>query len=223
MSFGNNIGSTVIPIDPTTYDQQLSDKVDSLQELFSGIEVPEFEVFPSPPSNYRMRAEFRVWHDRGDLYYIMFNQNTRERYRVDEFPVGSLLMNQIMKLLIEQVRNNEVLRKKIFQIDFLTTLSGDALVSMLYHRKLDDKWINETKILKKWFEQQGIRVNFLGRSRKIKIALDCDYVIEQLNVHGKTFTYKQVENCFSQPNAIVAEKMLEWTLDCTQNSSGDLL
>ena len=210
-------------IDPTTYDQQLAKKVCTLKDLFSDIDTPELEVFPSPPIHFRMRAEFRVWHDGDDLYYIMFNKSTREKYRVDDFPIGSILMNTVMTYLIDKVRSNLVLRQKLFQVDFLTTLSGEALISMLYHRQLDDEWTEEAKKLKLWFEQQNIPINIIGRARKMKITLDCDYVIEQLNVNGTIFTYKQVENAFSQPNARVAEKMLKWTLDCTQNSSDDLL
>lgn len=212
-----------MPIDPTTYDQQLHEKVATIQELFSDIKTPDFEVFSSPPSHYRMRAEFRVWHDGDDLYYIMFNRDTREKYRVDDFPTGSVLMNTLMKLLIEKVKVIPTLRRKLFQIDFLTTLSGEALVSMLYHRQLDEEWITQAKQLKNWLEQQNIKLNILGRARKMKIALDCDYVVEHLHVRGTKFVYKQVENSFSQPNASVAEKMLEWTLDCTDESTGDLL
>ena len=210
-------------IDPTTYAQQLARKVDTVNELFADINTPEVQVFASPPLHFRMRAEFRVWHDGDDLYYIMFDKNTREKYRVDEFPIGSVLMNTVMKLLIEKVKKNSTLRQKLFQIDFLTTLSGETLVSLLYHRKLDDEWKTEATKLKSWFEQQNILINIIGRARKMKITLDCDYVIEQLNVNGTVFTYKQVENSFSQPNASIAEKMLEWALSCTTNSSDDLL
>ena len=69
-----------------TYDAQLSAKTTRLQQMFGVFEPPAFEVFASPPENHRMRAEFRVWHDGDDLYYIMFNRETKKRYRVDAFP-----------------------------------------------------------------------------------------------------------------------------------------
>jgi len=213
----------VLQIDAATYEQQLADKVDVIKELFADVDTPELEVFASPPLHFRMRAEFRVWHDDEDLYYIMFDKQTRERYRVDTFPIGSILMNTVMTHLIDKVKGNPILRQKLFQIDFLTTLSGEALVSMLYHRPLDDEWKTEATKLKIWFEQQKIPFNIIGRARKMKIAIDCDYVIEKLSVNGTVFTYKQVENAFSQPNARVAEKMLEWTLKCANDSSDDLL
>lgn len=48
-------------------------------------------------------------------------------------------------------------------------------------------------------------------------------MVEKLQVNGQPYVYKQVENSFTQPNAKVAEKMLEWAVDCTQESKGDLL
>ena len=86
--------------------------------------APVPEVFRSPVSHYRMRAEFRLWHDGDDLYHIIFDQQTRSRIRVDSFPAASALINQLMTAMLEGVRNNPVLRQKLFQIDYLTTLSN---------------------------------------------------------------------------------------------------
>ncbi|MBV1891692.1 MAG: tRNA (uridine(54)-C5)-methyltransferase TrmA, partial [Gammaproteobacteria bacterium] len=47
-------------IDPTTYDQQLQEKVANLEERFQGLELPTLETYPSRPLNYRMRAEFKI-------------------------------------------------------------------------------------------------------------------------------------------------------------------
>ncbi len=35
--------------------------------------------------------------------------------------------------------------------------------------------------------------------------------------------YQQIENSFTQPNGPVAQKMLDWAIDCTRDSEGDLL
>ena len=56
--------------DPSRYSAQLEEKTNRLKELFSELEMPVLSVFASPPLHYRMRAEFRVWHDQDDLYYI---------------------------------------------------------------------------------------------------------------------------------------------------------
>ncbi|MGF1759073.1 tRNA (uridine(54)-C5)-methyltransferase TrmA [Photobacterium sagamiensis] len=210
-------------INTADYQQQLDEKAERIQNIFEDFETPELEVFASPAEHYRMRAEFRVWHEGEDLYYVMFNQETREKYRVDQFPAASRLINDLMPLLIEALKPSHTLRHKLFQVDFLSTLSGEILVSLLYHRQLDEAWEAEAKALKQRLNDEGFNLNIIGRARKMKIIIDRDFVIEKLNVFDQSLTYKQVENSFTQPNGEVAQKMLEWAVDCTQDSEGDLL
>ncbi len=79
----------------------------------------------------------------------------------------------------------------------------------------------EAKALKAALVEQGFDVQLIGRASKTKIMLDNDYVDEVLPVMGKNMVYRQVENSFTQPNAQVNIKMLEWAIESTQ--TGDLL
>ena len=49
------------------YEAQLAEKVVRLQKMMAPFSAPVPEVFRSPVSHYRMRAEFRLWHDGDDL------------------------------------------------------------------------------------------------------------------------------------------------------------
>jgi len=206
----------------TNYEAQLEEKKERLTKMFAQFSTPALEVFPSSPSHYRMRSEFRVWHDGEDLYYYMFDKMNDQKVRTDQFLPAGLLINQMMEALMTELRPNKVLRHKLFQVDFLSTLSGEILVSLLYHRPLGDDWTLEASALKERLSKT-FSVNIIGRARKQKIVLDQDFVIEKLLVNGKELVYKQVENSFTQPNAQVAVKMLEWAIDVTKNSKGDLL
>ena len=42
----------------------------------SGIELPETEVFESERQNFRMRAEFRVWHEDDRSFFAMFDSDS---------------------------------------------------------------------------------------------------------------------------------------------------
>lgn len=212
-----------LDVNPQDYQEQLNEKKARLEQMFTCYQMPKLEVFESESQHYRMRAEFRVWHEGDDLYYIMFNQETREKYRVDQFPAASGLINEVMPLLMDEMKSNDSLRRKLFQVDFLSTLSGEILISLLYHRQLNEKWIENAKALKQRLIDKGYKLNIIGRARKMKIVLDRDYVIEKLNVNGQPYLYQQVENSFTQPNGKIAEKMLEWAIDCTRDSQGDLL
>ena len=199
------------------YDAQLAEKVTRLQTMMTPFSAPAPEVFRSPVSHYRMRAEFRIWHDGDDLYHIMFDQQTKGRIRVDSFPAASQLINTLMTAVLDGVRDNQVLRHKLFQIDYLTTLSNQAVVSLLYHKKLDDAWREQAEALRDALRAKGLNVQLIGRATKTKIELDQDYIDERLPVAGKEMIYRQVENSFTQPNAAMNIQMLEWALDTTQN------
>jgi len=209
-------------VDPDNYEKQLDAKKAQFNEQFATFNLPELEVFASPKQNYRMRSEFRVWHDGDDLYYIMFDQTSKQKIRIENFPPASKIINDLMPLLIEKIKVNKMLRHKLFQIEFISTLSGEVVVSLLYHKQLDDAWIEEANKLKATLSTQ-FNLNFIGRARKQKLPLDKDYVVESLEVDGQTLIYQQVENSFTQPNAAISIKMLEWAIDCTRESQGDLL
>lgn len=209
-------------IDPSNYEQQLSVKQDDMTELFSQFNGPDIDVYRSEPIHYRQRAEFRVWHQGDDLYYIMFDPTTKQKFKVENFPVASQLINHLMTALLSAIKTEPILRYKLFQVDFLTTLSGEAIISLLYHKPLDDDWQEQATRLK-----QGLSniapVHIIGRARKQKCVVNQDHVIEKLNVGEQTFVYQQVENGFTQPNAKVNEQMLLWAQQATSGHGGDLI
>ncbi len=209
-------------MDPKNYDAQLEEKRIKLEQTFAEFTPPSLEVFASEPANYRMRAEFRVWHDGDDLYYYMFDKALNEKVRCEQYLPAGKLINEVMTALMEELRPNHDLRFKLFQVDFLSTLSGEILVSLLYHRQLNDEWRAQAEQMKQRLSAK-FNVNFIGRARKQKIDLDKDFVVETLTVDGNELKYKQIENSFTQPNAKVSVKMLEWAISATKDSTGDLL
>ena len=209
-------------LDPAHYAAQLEEKRLKLKQIFASFNTPELEVFESTPAHYRMRSEFRVWHEGEDMYFYMFDKVADQKVRTDQYLPASILINDMMKSLMEEIRPNQILRHKLFQVDFLSTLSGEILVTLLYHRQLGADWIAAVNELKTKLNLK-FKVHLVGRARKQKIDVDQDYVIEELPVDGKKLIYKQIENSFTQPNAKVAIKMLEWAIDVTRESKGDLL
>lgn len=62
------------------------------------------------------------------------------RVRIDEFPVASELICALMPLLRHELISKPVLREKLFQANFHTTLSKEAIISLTYRSTLDDVW-----------------------------------------------------------------------------------
>lgn len=218
----------IFDIDPSRYDAQLEAKRQRIERQFARFSPPPLEVFASPPSHYRMRAEFRVWHEGDDLFYAMFEADpeaplqrgrvAQRVVRVDRFPVASERINELMPRLLDAIRDEPLMRRKLFQVEFLTTLSGESLVTMIYHKPLDDAWETRAREL-----QAELGVSLIGRSRKQRLVLDRDHVWERLEVDGRELRYQQVENSFTQPNAEICRSMLSWARDVTRESEGDLV
>ncbi|WP_018983700.1 tRNA (uridine(54)-C5)-methyltransferase TrmA [Salinimonas chungwhensis] len=204
------------------YRKQLSEKVKRLDDLLAPFNAPELTIYPSATEHYRMRAEFRVWHDGDDLYHIMFDQQTKEKYRVDTFPPASETINTAMAVLIEKLRSNTVLRNKLFQIDYLSGLSNELVISLLYHKPLSDEWQHEATKLRQELADI-LPVNIIGRARKQKQVIGNDFIIEALPVKETTYYFKHIENSFTQPNAHVNCGMIEWAMGVCEKNQRDLL
>ncbi|GAB6034956.1 tRNA (uridine(54)-C5)-methyltransferase TrmA [Galenea microaerophila] len=204
---------------PEQYQAQLEQKQQRLQRLLG--ELPQFSCFPSSPEHYRQRAEFRVWHEGDALDYIMFDPESKQRVKIVDCPMADRKISQLMPQLLNAIKAVPVLREKLFQIDFLTTLSGEMLVTLIYKKPIaeNEAWQAAANGLR---ERLPI-THIIGRARKQKVVLDHDYVIEQLQVDGQTFIYQQVENSFTQPNAVMAQNMLHWARKVTRDSAGDLI
>ncbi|RUO24110.1 tRNA (uridine(54)-C5)-methyltransferase TrmA [Aliidiomarina minuta] len=205
-----------------SYDEQLADKVNALQQKLAPFNPPALDVYPSPPMHYRMRAEFRVWHEGDDLYYIMFDKNTHDKYRVDQLPAANQLINQLMPALLEYLKPRETLRRKLFQVDFLTTTTDEVVISLLYHRQLDESWKTEAEKLRHALGDYA-NINLIGRARKQKEVLGSDTLVERIQVNQRNYEFEQVENSFTQPNAYTNKRMLHWAHTLTLGSQGDLL
>ncbi|WP_461515964.1 tRNA (uridine(54)-C5)-methyltransferase TrmA [Porticoccus sp.] len=205
-------------VNPDNYQQQLAEKLSLLQDEFQALSLPDIAVFQSPPIHYRMRAEFRIWHEQGSAHYAMNRPGEKTPYIIDEFPVGSALMNKLMPPLLNAINATPRLSRRLFSAEFLTTMSGDALITLIYHKSLDEEWEVAAKQL-----QEKLGVPVIGRSRKQKRVLERDYVTEALQVNGREYRYQQVESGFTQPNAAVNEKMLTWASAHAGDCGGDLL
>lgn len=210
---------TIVPYSEESYPIQLQEKLDKVKKLFDGIRIPEPELHTSPARGYRMRAEFKIWHEGSQAFYAMYKKGEYKKpYIIHDFPPGHKLINTLMPELLLSVNQSEILRRRLFQAEFLTTLSGEALITLIYHKKLDDEWLEQAGIL-----ARHLGVGLIGRSRKQKITIGKDYVTEQLSVNGQVFKYQQIEGSFTQPNAIICQKMLDWAVKKSARFGGDLL
>jgi tRNA (uracil-5-)-methyltransferase len=201
------------------YESLLAEKTRRIESQFKQFGIPDIQVFASQPKHFRLRAEFKVWHEGDRCFHAMFERGTKNGpIEITNFPIASKAIAQLMPKLIAEINQSVELKHRLFQLEYLNTLSGDMLVTLIYHRQLNDTWIAEAKRIKEKF---GIHI--IGRAKKMRLLLDQDHVIETLHVDGKALKYKQIEGGFTQPNGEMNQNMLSWARNCADNKESDLL
>ena len=199
------------------YEEQLSTKANSIIESFSPFYEGKIDVFASRQERYRYRSEFKVYHDDGIVSYAMSHMDKQGSIKINSCSIVSQPIADVMSPLLDALCEAKI-EYKLFGIDFLSTQAGEVVASLLYHRALDEQW---QEIAKAIAVKLGIHI--IGRSRKQKLILSQDYVTETLKIGDRDYRYVHIENSFTQPNAQVNEKMIEWSLSQLDNIGGDLL
>ena len=207
-------------IQPECYDELFARKWQGVAERFAAaLPVPEPQAYRSPVDSYRVRAEFRIWHEGDALDYVMFDSEApRQPVVVRDFPPAIAPIRERMGPLRQALTGNPELRRKLFQVEFLASRDGDCVITLIYHRPLDEAWDAAARGLGEQLDAQ-----LIGRSRRQKRVLSRDHVVERFTVGERGYRYRQYEQSFVQPNAPVNERMLNWVWERGRNATGDLL
>lgn len=209
-------GST---FNPANYPVQLGEKAERLRDLLAPFDAPSAQVFDSPREHYRLRAEFRLWREGDQRHYAMFAPGEKHTpILIEQFPIASEAINALMPRLKAAWQADPALGFKLFQVEFLTTLAGDAMITLCYHRPLDEAWEQAARPL-----AERLGVNLIGRSKGKRVVIGRDYANETLDVAGRPFHYRQPEGAFTQPNGQVCQKMLAWAYEALGERNDDLL
>ena len=191
--------------DQILYKKQLI--ADKFREFFDG----EFEFFVSSPQNYRIRAEFGIWHDiwhsASDLAYTMGGARSK-KILINECPKVALPIANLMPQLLEALRRSEALKERLFGVEFISCASG-ILATLLYHKRLGER---EQGAICELAGKLGIRV--MARARGQKLLSGELSLTDELCVDGRVYKFRFGENAFIQPNRGVNEKMIAWARSC---------
>ena len=191
--------------DQILYKKQLIS--DKFKEFFDG----EFEFFASQPQNYRIRAEFGIWHDiwhsAFDLAYTMGGAHSK-KILINECPKVALPIANLMPRLLEALRRSEALKERLFGVEFISCASG-ILATLLYHKRLGKR---EQEAICELADKLGIRV--MARARGQKLLSGELSLTDELCVDGRVYKFRFGENAFIQPNRGVNEKMIAWARSC---------
>ena len=204
-----------------SYEEQLNFKLQREKERFSDFTTMDFDIIKSEEKAFRNRAEFRIWWEKDEsgkeiLSYAMndFNKNILE---INSCQIVSPQIQEIMPKLLDLLMSELTLSYKLFAVEFLGSTTNDMLVTLIYHKKLDEEWNELAKQIEK-----KLNIKIMGRSRKQKIVLSSESINETLNINNQNFKFAYQEGGFTQPNTNVNIQMIEWVLNNIETSSKDL-
>ena len=198
-----------------SYEDELREKEQRVLGLMSPFGVKSLEVFSANESNYRARSEFKIWHDDNGANYAMGRLDKQGATNIIECPKVIVPIEKRMQPLLDTINSSKVLKHRIFSVEFLATTTDEVLITMIYHRKLDEEWEKEARALEK-----SLNASIMGRSRKQKLILSQEYVTEKLHIDNLDYFYRHYESGFTQPNPAVNIKMIEWAIKQAKKVKG---
>ena len=204
------------------YDEQLNYKIQREKNRFSNLTALDFDIIKSSSKNFRNRSEFRVWwekdeNEQKDILTYAMNDFNKEILKIDSCEIVSEDIKKLMPKLLDELQKSMILSFRLFSIEFLVSSTSDMLVTLIYHKKLEDEWIGLAKDI-----QQKFNIKIIGRSRKQKIVLSSDFINESLKINNQESKFAYEDNGFTQPYTSVNIKMIEWVLNNTKESKKDL-
>jgi len=195
-----------------SYEEQLATKIDIEKQRFNALWDKEFDIIKSSDGAFRNRAEFRIWKtfDEKNDYIIDYAMNDKEKRPliIKSCSIVSDDISKIMPILLENLSSDDDLNYKLFSAEFLSSTTSDMLVTLIYHRALNENWNLKAKELEK-----KLNIKIIGRSRKQKVILTDDCIEESLPINGEIFKFIYKEGGFTQPNQKVNIQMIEWVLN----------
>ena len=199
------------------YEAQLHQKVQKNKERFLAYFSGEIAIYKSLDEHYRARSEFKIWHIDDEISYAMNHIEKKAPLLIDECPQVNEHIALLMPKLLKAVKEQDI-GLKLFGADFLSSSSGEIVVSLLYHRKLDALWQQKAEKI-----ATDLGIYIIGRSRKQKLVIGQDYITETLHVENQSYKFQYIENSFTQPNPRVNEQMISWVSDKFSDTQNDLL
>ena len=151
----------------------------------------------SPPNGYRSRCEFGYKNG----FYTMYSSEDKILF-LDTFAVARPSIQNLMPKLLDEINNSYDLKNKLFQINFRTNRKNKILVSLIYHKLLDDEMkCSANKISNK------LNININLRSKNNLYSTHNDLLDDEIeNLETLLF---QTDQSFYQPNHFHMPEMID--------------
>ncbi len=168
-------------------------KFESFKKNISSDFHDDIKITMSPATSFRSRCEFSY----SDNSYVMFEKD--KKLYLDDFTLASSCIRKIMPNLLDEINKSKCLDKKLFQINFRANSNNIVLVTLIYHKSIDNEMINKIEAISK-----KLNINLIVRSKNYIYRTSDNYFEDFIN----NIKVYQTDNCFYQPNKFLLTKMI---------------
>ena len=168
-------------------------KFESFKKSISSDFHDDIKITMSPATSFRSRCEFSY----SDNSYVMFEKD--KKLYLDDFTLASSCIRKIMPNLLDEINKSKCLDKKLFQINFRANSNNIVLVTLIYHKSIDNEMINKIEAISK-----KLNINLIVRSKNYIYRTSDNYFEDFIN----NIKVYQTDNCFYQPNKFLLTKMI---------------
>ena len=189
------------------YAIALTTKRKSFENIFGF--TPD-KVFDSAPRGFRARGEFRLHRERDKegnttalslcMNSIGANSRTPIKNCPNLLPHLQALLAKLPTLLLPTP-----LEHKLYAINLLGSNTQETILTLIYHKKLDEAWHTAAESLAK-----SLNISIIGRAKNQKITIGKSLITSTITLKEQTLTYLHQEGSFSQPNPAINAKMLSF-------------
>lgn len=192
-------------------------KYNNFKLNISSIYSDEIKINISPGTSYRSRCEFSYANNS----YVM--HDNKSKIFLESFPNASSPIQKIMPILLDKINKSKLLNSKLFQINFRSNTNKQVLVTLIYHKELNDEIKDSVNKLNNKLIM--FNTNIILRAKN-EIYPDQDIYfkdnIKLVNSQRNIVIY-QTDNCFYQPNRFLLPKMIDKVISYINNSKVDLM
>eukprot|EP01064_Diplonema_japonicum_P016290 TRINITY_DN24296_c0_g1_i1.p1 TRINITY_DN24296_c0_g1~~TRINITY_DN24296_c0_g1_i1.p1 ORF type:complete len:420 (+),score=66.10 TRINITY_DN24296_c0_g1_i1:55-1314(+) len=213
---------------PDEYEKLLEEHVRGVRDNFSeflGGGKP-LDVYPSPREAFRLRVKFLIYGNVGEdgdseneedvpegtepIKYAGWHEG--KRHPVDEYRIASHTIQEKMPDVLAYISNNRPLRYNLRGLQYLSTMSGDLLLTMIYEkRRLSEVWQRNANKMR-----SDLGIDLIAQTKGVlRLIGGRQHVNEELKgPSGEPLYYKQIAGNFSNPNGYMAMHTLTWLQMC---------
>mmetsp|Transcript_151778 Transcript_151778/g.467885 ORF Transcript_151778/g.467885 Transcript_151778/m.467885 type:complete len:352 (+) Transcript_151778:245-1300(+) len=171
-------------------------------------------VFPSPRRHFRMRQNFSIDRcaETGKPVYVWGGPYVP----METFPAASEAICEMMPRLLRRLHEDDVLAEGLSAVHFLSTLSGELVISLFYNTPLHEDWLQRATEARAALGDEAT-LSVIGHSKGVARTVGRDYVTEVLHLSdGRRLSYRQMVGSFSNPNAYINQDCLGWLCETMQ-------